>query len=705
MDFHASRNTEPRQDQAVTSTSTPNPFFSTWQTPYGVPPFGEIDAAHFAPAFAAAIATHQAEIEQIAQNVFVPSFENTVAAFDRSGRMLARVERVFDNLVASETSPALQSVEREMAGPLAAHSNWIYTHADLFARIDALYEARHKLNLTPEQFRLTERIHLDFVRQGAKLSPDAKKRYGQVMEQLAELNTQFGQNVLADESEYRLLLKTEADLAGLPDFVRAAAKQAAAERNIADAHLITLSRSHIVPFLTFSTRRDLREQAFNAWLKRGEFHDGDASRDNKLVAKRIMELRLEQANLHGYKCFADYQLVDTMAGTQQAVLDLLNNVWQRASARARIEAQDLQDTANALGDSITIAPWDWFCYAEKVRKARFDFDEALVKPYFSLERMTEAAFDCAHRLFGLSFRLREDVEVYHPDVKTYEVLNSDGAVMAIFLHDNFARATKRGGAWMSAYRLQSRIDGEIIPIIVNNNNFAKGAPGEPTLLSYDDARTLFHEFGHGLHGMLSNVRYERLSGTSVLRDFVELPSQLFEHWLSEPKVLKAHARHYVTNEPIPDALIAKMKQARTFNQGFDAATYCASGILDMTLHGMTSYDGLDLAAFEREQLAKIDMPPQIYMRHRLPHFLHLFQGASYAAGYYVYLWAEVLDADAYDAFSEAGNPFDRATATRLLDFIYASGGTMPPMKAYEAFRGRTPTIEPMLKKKGLVDTQ
>jgi peptidyl-dipeptidase Dcp len=410
--------------------------------------------------------------------------------------------------------------------------------------------------------------------------------------------------------------------------------------------------------------------------------------------------------LHGYQNYADYALADTMAGKPQAVLDLLNNVWQRASSRARVEAQDLQDTARANGDDITIEPWDWFYYAEKVRKARFDFDEASVKPYFSLERITEAAFDCAHRLFGVNFKELPDAVSYHPDVKTYEVTNASGQLVAIFLHDNFARATKRGGAWMNSYRVQSRIgDGgaPVVPIVVNNNNFAKGAPGEPTLLSYDDARTLFHEFGHGLHGMMSNVRYERLSGTSVLRDFVELPSQLFEHWLSEPEVLKKHARHDQTNEVIPDALVNKMKQARTFNQGFDAATFCASALVDVKLHLLENMDNLDLAAFEREQLAAIDLPPQIYMRHRLPHFLHLFASAGYASQYYVYLWAEVLDADAYDAFKETGNPFDQATAERLLKFIYSSGGTMMPMTAYEKFRGRSPTVEPMLRKKGLVE--
>jgi peptidyl-dipeptidase Dcp len=693
--------TKAAMDTAITDI-TQNPLLSTWDTPHGLPPFSQVTPALFEPAFTVALAAHREELDTIANSPATATFENTLVAFDKSGRLLKRIDMLFSNLTASETSPALQEVERRMAAPLAAHENAIYTNTALFARIDALFTTRQQLGLNAEQFRLLERIHLDFVRAGAKLERAKKQRYGEVMEALAVLNTRFSQNVLADEGEFQLLLKSAADLAGLPDFVLAASKQAAVERGINDAHLITLSRSHITPFLTFSSRRDLREQAFKAWLKRGEFHEGNVDRDNKLVAVEVMKLRLEQARLHGYTNYADYALADTMAGKPEAVLELLNNVWARASARARIEAQDLQDTATASGDNITIAPWDWFYYAEKVRKARFDFDEATVKPYFSLERITEAAFDCATRLFGVHFTPRPDLAAYHPDVKTYEVQNAAGKLVAIFLHDNFARASKRGGAWMSAYRIQSRVDGDIIPIIVNNNNFAKGAPGEPTLLSFDDARTLFHEFGHGLHGMMSNVHFERLSGTSVLRDFVELPSQLFEHWLSEAEVLKKHARHYQTGEAIPDALIAKMKLARTFNQGFDAATFCASGLVDVRLHMKTDMTGLDLAAFEAEQLAAINLPPQIYMRHRLPHFLHLFASAGYASQYYVYLWAEVLDADAYDAFTETGNPFDQATAERLLRFIYSSGGSMLPMQAYEAFRGRAPTVEPMLKKKGLV---
>ena len=680
-----------------------NPILAEWTSPFGMPPFAAIEAAHYEPAYGVAIAAHRAELNAIADNPAAPTFDNTVAAFDRSGRLYQKVERLFENLTASETSPALQAAERALAAPVAAHLNAIYTHSALFARIDSVYHQRAALGLNAEQLRLTERIHLDFVRAGAKLAADAKVRYGEIMQKLAELNTRFSQNVLADEGEFQLVLRTPEELAGLPGFVLTASKQAATERGISDGHLITLSRSHIVPFLTFSTRRDLREQAFKAWITRGEFHEGDPIRDNKLVAVEIMTLRLQQAELHGHRCYADYALTDTMAGNQKAVFELLQNIWTRGSARARVEAEDLQDTATACGDHLTIEAWDWFYYAEKVRQARFDFDEAVVKPYFSLARMTEAAFDCAQRLFGISFTPRPDVAAYHPDVQTYEVKNAADKTIAIFLHDNFARASKRGGAWMSAYRQQSRIDGEVLPIIVNNNNFAKGAPGEPTLLSFDDARTLFHEFGHGLHGMLSNVHYERLSGTSVLRDFVELPSQLFEHWLSEPAVLKQHARHVETNESIPDALIKKMKQARTFNQGFDAATFSASALVDMNLHALTNMEGLDLAIFETEQKAAMNMPRELYLRHRLPHFSHLFSSSGYAAGYYVYLWAEVLDADAYEAFTEVGNPFDAATAKRLLKFIYSSGGTMLPMQAYEGFRGRAPTVEPMLKKKGFVE--
>ena len=687
------------------STATSNPLLQPWDTPFGLPPFDRIRAEHFVPAFEAARAAHLAELDAIAAQSETPSFENTIAALDRSGRLYWRIEGVFHNLAASDTSPALQQAERELAPQLAAHQNAIYMHRGLFERIAALHARRDELGLTPEQRRLLERFHFDFVRAGALLTDQAQQRYARVTERLAELTTRFGQNVLADEAAFRLELRSEAELAGLPEFVRAAARQAAADRGIADAHVITLSRSLIVPFLTFSERRDLREQAWRAWTRRGE-HEG--AHDNRPVAREILALRHEQARAHGYACYADYALADTMAGTRDAVGRLLDQVWTRAVGRVEQEREALRSLQLSRGESHTIEAWDWRWYAEKVRALRYELDEAEIKPYFPLERMVDAVFDCARQLFGLEFLLRPELRAYHPDVKVYEVRGRDGAHVGVFLHDNFARASKRSGAWMSNYRQQSRNvagGGAISPIVVNNNNFAKGAPGAPTLLSFDDARTLFHEFGHGLHGLLSSVTYERLSGTNVLRDFVELPSQLFEHWLTEPTVLKKHARHVATGEPIPDALVARLHAARKFNQGYETVRYTASALVDMAVHSMESAEGPDIVAAERAVLERIGLPPGVGMNHRLPHFQHLFSGSSYAAGYYVYLWAEVLDADGFDAFAEAGDPFDPAVAQRLQQFIYSAGDSLEPRSAYRAFRGREATVDPMLRKKGLVGEQ
>ena len=467
---------------------------------------------------------------------------------------------------------------------------------------------------------------------------------------------------------------------------------------MSEAGVITLSRSHIVPFLTFSQRRDLREQAWRAWTTRGE-HDGE--HDNRPVAREILSLRNEQARLHGYAAFADYALADTMAKTQQAVAELLQQVWGPAKARAEEEREALAALALSHGETLTIEAWDWRFYAEKVRQARYDIDEAMVKPYFPLERMVDAVFDCANRLFGLRFVLMSDVQAYHADVKVYEVRDARGTVMGVFLHDNFARPSKRSGAWMSSFRQQSRNAGAL-PLVVNNNNFARGAPGEPTLLSFDDARTLFHEFGHGLHGLLSNVTYECVSGTNVLRDFVELPSQLFEHWLEEPEVLKRHARHHLTGEPIPDALVAKLHAARRFNQGYETVRYTASALVDMAAHALTDAQVPEVVEFESAELRRIGLPPGIGVNHRLTHFQHLFSGSGYAAGYYVYLWAEVLDADGFAAFVEAGNAFDPIVAARLRQYIYSSGNSLEPAQAYRSFRGRAATVRPMLEKRGLV---
>ena len=682
------------------STENSNPLLQTWQTPYGLPPFELIKPEHFVPGFEHALGAHRADVDSIADNRDPPTFDNTVAALDRSGRDLSRIAKLFFNLAASETSPPLQAVEREMSPRLAAHHSTIYLNAGLFARIDELQQKRGELGLNSEQLRLLERIHLNFVREGARLSKAAKSRHGAIVKRLAELSTRFSQNVLADEASYRLILRDERDLAGLPDGLRAAAREAAQYRGEPDAWMITLSRSLIVPFLTFSDRRDLREQAFKAWTQRGE---NDGEHDNRPVAREILTLRNEQARLHGYRHYADYALVDRMAGTPDAVARLLAQVWEPAKARAAAESEALSAMAIAHDETHPIEPWDWRYYAEKVRKARYGFDEAVMKPYFSLERMLAAAFDTAQRLFGLRFVERPEIKAYHPDVRVFEVRGSDDCTIGVFLSDNFARPTKRGGAWMSAYRNQSRVHGETLPIIVNNNNFARAPTGQPTLLSADDVRTLFHEFGHGLHGLLSQVTYENLSGTQVLRDFVELPSQIFEHWAIEPTVLKRHALHHATGEAIPDELFERLKRARRFNQGFETVEYTASALVDMALHAMPDTDGVDIAKFERAELERIGMPREIPMRHRLPHFGHLFSSSSYAAGYYVYMWAEVLDADGYDAFIEAGDPFDPVIAERLHRYVYSSGGTLDPAEAYRSFRGRDPVVGPMLAKRGLVD--
>ncbi len=687
-------------------TGTTNPLLQRWDTPYGLPPFDAVRAEHFAPAFEAAMREHRAEIDAIAGNAQAPSFDNTIAAFDAAGRLLARIDMLFSNLTASATSPQLQAVERDMAAPLAAHANAVYMHAALFARIDALHAARDRLGLDAEQRRLLERVHLDFVRAGACLPVDKRLRYGQVMERLAALMTQFAQNVLADENAYRLVLRSDDELAGLPPFVRAAARQAARERGVTgdDAHVITLSRSLILPFLTFSERRDLREQAWRAWTTRGE-HDGPT--DNRPLAREILALRNDQARAHGCTNYADYALGDSMALTQAAVMGLLERVWTPAMQRVEVELEELSTLARSLGERVDIEAWDWRYYAEKLRVQRYALDESQLKPYFPLERMIDALFDCARRLFGLEFVHRPEVGAYHPDVRVYEVrdVGAGGArPIGLFLHDNYARAGKRSGAWMSALRWQSRRGphGDVLPLILNNNNFAKGSPGEPTLLSFDDARTLFHEFGHGLHGLLSKVGYERLSGVQVLRDFVELPSQLFEHWLVEPEVLKRHACHVHTGEPIPDALIAKIRAAERFNQGYETVRYAASALLDMAAHAQTSPDGVDITSFERDELERLSVPRAVGVNHRLAHFQHLFSTAGYAAGYYVYLWAEVLEADAFDAFRQAGDAFDPALAQRLRECIYSVGNSVEPGAAYRAFRGRAATVEPMLRERGLL---
>ncbi|CAM2148608.1 peptidyl-dipeptidase Dcp [Pararobbsia alpina] len=675
-----------------------NPLLQPWNTPYNLPPFDKVKPEHYVPAFDVAMAEHLRELDAIAANAAAPDFVNTVQAFDESGRLFMRVSNLFWNLTSSETSPALQTLEMELSPKLAAHANATYMHAGVFARIAALYARRDTLGLDSEQLRLLERKHLDFVRSGALLSDADRARYAELTEELATLSTQFSQNVLADESTFALTLTSEADLAGLPESVREAARSAAAERDLPEgSYAITLSPSIAEPFMTFSTRRDLRETIWRARVARGA-HPGEHA--NYAIAARIIELRQQQAAMHGFSTYAEFKLDDSMARTPETANDLLMRAWTPALVKADADRARLTAMATELGEPTPIEAWDWRYLAERVRQTSYDLDDAELKPYFSLENMIGAMFDCAHRLFGVRFVEKRGVPLYHADARLWEVLDRTGKQIGTFIGDNYARQTKRGGAWMSIFQSQSAIDGGTLPIVINNNNFAKA---ERTLLSFDDVRTLFHEFGHGLHGLLSNVRYEGLAGTQVLNDFVELPSQIFENWAEEPEVLQRHARHIDTGEPIPAALLEKLKRARQFNQAWASVQYVGPALIDMALHSLPNGTPVDIAAFEAEQCAKLGVPADIGQRHYLSHFLHLFSSSSYAAGYYVYMWAEVLDADGYNAFIERGSPFDAPTAERLYRYVYSAGNSFEPGAAYRAFRGRDPKVEPMLAKRGLID--
>lgn len=676
---------------------TANPLLEDWTTPFQLPPFSQIEPSHFEEAFDAAMSEARAEIDAIANQDDAATFENTVIALEKSGEALTRVARTFFNLTGAHTNEDLQKIERSVAPKLAKHGSDTLLNARLYARIAALWNNREALELTAEDDRVLERYQKMFQRAGAGLDEPGKTRMAEISQKLATLGTRFSQNVLKDEADFQLVLETEEDRAGLPDFLLTAAAEAARERGLDGKHVITLSRSSIEPFLQFSTNRSLREEAFQGWTSRGE-KDGDT--DNREIIRETLSLRAEKANLLGFANFAAYKLDDTMAKTPGHVRDLLTRVWAPAVAQARDEEDKLAELARRSGENHSIEPWDWRFYSEKVRKEEHDLDEAELKPYLQLDNIIQAAFDTATRLFGVSFRELQGLPVYHPDVRVFEVLDKSGNHVGLFLGDYFARASKRSGAWMSAFRSQHKLDGNVTPVIVNVMNFSKGAPGEATLLTFDDARTLFHEFGHGLHGLLSDVTYPIISGTGVARDFVELPSQLYEHWLSQPDVLSRFAVHYKTGEPMPASLLDKLLAAANFNQGFATVEYTASALVDLELHLLETVGALDIAAFEQQQLSGIGMPKAITMRHRIPHFQHVFSGDGYSAGYYSYMWSEVMDADAFGAFEEKGDIFDAETANKLLTFIYSAGGRQDPEDAYVAFRGRSPKIDALLEKRG-----
>jgi peptidyl-dipeptidase Dcp len=677
-----------------------NPLLEAWSGPFEAPPFDRIEPGHFRPAFDAALRDARREIDAIAADPAPPTFANTVEALERSGRSLERVAGVFFNLTGAATNDELQAIEREIAPVLARHRNDTYLSEALFNRIDALKADEDKLGLSAEQARALDRYHLNFTRAGAGAPEEAKARLKAISERLATLAAEFGQNVLADEKAWLMLLDEE-DLEGLPDFYRASAARIAAERGHPERFAVTLARSSIEPFLQFSARRDLREAAFRAWAARGE--NGGAT-DNREIAAEMVRLRAERARLLGYESYAHYRLADTMARTPRAALDLLESVWAPGVSSARKDEEALQAIAASEGGNFEVAPWDWRYLAEKRRKAEFDFDEGELKPYLQLDRMIEAAFYAASRLFGLSFEERFDLKLYDPDVRAWTVTGRDGSPIALFIGDYFARPSKRSGAWMSNFRGQRKLDGPQLPIVVNVMNFAKGAEGEASLLSLADARTLFHEFGHALHGILSDVTYPIISGTHVAGDFVEFPSQLYEHWIKEPEMLRRFALHYKTGEPIPEVLIAKLLDARRFNQGWATVEYTASALVDLRLHLDPSPTDVDVVAFEREELARIGMPDAIAVRHRTPHFQHIFSG-GYSAAYYSYLWSEVLDADGFEAFEEAGDIFDPDVAKRLHDFVYAAGGSRDYDAAYLAFRGRPPSPAALFRKRGFEAVQ
>ncbi|MFC3124935.1 M3 family metallopeptidase [Pseudoroseomonas globiformis] len=668
-----------------------NPLLAPWTTPFGLPPFGSIQPEHFPPAFEAAMEEQLEEIAAIGTDPAEPGFANTIEALERSGRALGRVHALFANLSVSLGGPALEALDREWSPRLAAHGMRVALDAGVFARVEALFRERDRLELEEDQLRLLERTHLGLVRAGAALAPEGRARMAAISERLAVLHTAFAQNVLHDEKSWHLALE-EADLDGLPDFLRAGAAQAAVERGV-PGYAITLARSLVEPFLAFSARRDLRRQAWEAWIARGT-HPGP--QDNRPLIPEILALRAERAKLLGARDFAGFRLSDSMAGSVEAAQDLLDAVWQPARRRASAERDTLLALALAEGLEEPLQPWDWRFYAERVRQRDHGLDEAALKPFFVLENIQQAAFDTATRLFGLHFHELPDAPVYHPDVRAYEVRDAEGHV-GIFLADPYARADKRSGAWMSSYRDQESLDAPISAIVVNNNNFARA---EPCLLSFDDAETLFHEFGHALHGLLSRVRYPSQSGTSVRRDFVELPSQIYEHWLALPETLRRYALHHASGEPVPEALIERLLAARNFNQGFATVEYLASALIDLALHRHPDPAGIDVEAFERDFLAGIGMPPEIGIRHRPAHFQHLFAGGGYAASYYAYLWSEVLDADGFEGFTGAGGPFDPAMAERLR-VLLSAGDTRDPMALYTAFRGRAPDIAALLRHRGL----
>jgi peptidyl-dipeptidase Dcp len=686
---------QPQKEDAVVET---NPLLADWNTPFGVPPFGEIENKHFVPAIKTAIAQHQAEIDSIAKSPDSATFENTVEALDRSGEKLSRIRHVFYGLLGANTNDELNEIAKQISPLLSKHQDNILLNEVLFARLGAVRVQKSVQALSTEQKTLLEEFYQDFVRGGANLDDSDKAKLRQINETLSVLTLQFGQNILKEDNEYKLVIEDEADLAGLPNRVIEGGAKAAAEQELEGKWVFTLHKPSLLPFLTHSEKRDLREKMFKAYIARG----ANANLlDNREIIKQIIDLRTRKAQLLGFGTHADFALARRMAGNPKNVYDLLGKLWKPALTVAQKEAGDLQQLIDEEGGGFKLEAWDWWYYAEKVRKARFDLDDGELRPYFSLENVQNGAFEVATRLYGLTFHQRTDLPVYHPDVKTYEVKDKDGTHLGIFYTDFFPRSSKRGGAWCGAFREASKLGHrKVAPIVTNVGNFSMPTGDKPALLSFEEANTLFHEFGHALHSLLNDTTYHR-TRDAVQVDFVELPSQIMENWAAEPEVLRMYARHYKTGEPIPDALIAKIEKSATFNQGFETVEYLAASFLDMDWH--TAHHGLamDVDKFEQESLQKIGLLPEVVSRYQSNNFRHIFSGSYYAAGYYSYIWAAVLDADAFEAFKENGL-FDQKTAAAFREHVLSKGGSEDQMDLYRRFRGKEPDIQPLLKRRGLL---
>lgn len=681
----------------ATAAADPNPLLAEWAGAYGgVPRFDLVKIELFKPALEAAMAENLSEIDKIASDQSAPTFENTIVAMERAGRMLSRVGTVYGVWGATMASPEFQVVQREMAPKLAAFNDKINQNEALFKRIEGVYNSPDKKKLTAEQQRLAWVYYTGFVRSGARLDAKAKARLSEINQQLAGLFTKFSQNVLFEEGNQFVALKDEKDLVGLPQSLRDAAAAAATEKK-QEGWLVVNTRSSVDPFLTYSERRDLREKVWRMFIMRG---DNGGDRDNNATITQILQLRAERAKLLGYSTHAHWRVENSMAKTPERAMELMMAVWKPAVTRVHEEVKDMQALADKEGANLKIEPWDYRYYMEKVRKAKYDLDQNEVKPYLQLDKLREAIHWVAGELFNFKFTPANNVPVAHPDIRVWEVSDkTTNKHIGLWYFDPFARQGKRSGAWMNAYRSQQRVNGEITTIVSNNSNFVKGKPGEPVLISWDDATTMFHEFGHALHGLNSSVTYPSLSGTAVARDYVEFPSQLMEHWLSTPEVLQKFAVHYQTGKPIPQALVDKIDRSKTFNQGFSTVEYLAAAILDMKLH-LLGDKTIDARTFEKEALTEIGMPREIVLRHRLPQFLHVFSSDAYSAGYYSYLWSDVITADAFGAFTEAGGPYDRKVADRLRKNVFSVGNTIDPAEGYRKFRGRDPKVEALMKKRG-----